>query len=76
MAMASATSTSPRQLKFHREHGRLATLTGVLPPGRFGELSVEDGAVKTFNEKPQVSGGCINGGFFVFQREVLDGYLQ
>jgi len=63
-------------LKFHRAHGKLATLTGVLPPGRFGELSVEDGAVKKFNEKPQVSGGCINGGFFVFQRELLGRYLS
>lgn len=59
-------------LKFHREHGKLATLTGVRPPGRFGELIVDQGAVQTFNEKPQVSGGFINGGFFVFQRELID----
>jgi glucose-1-phosphate cytidylyltransferase len=63
-------------LKFHREHGKLATLTGVLPPGRFGELIVQQDAVQTFNEKPQVSGGYINGGFFVFQREVLDQVLD
>jgi glucose-1-phosphate cytidylyltransferase len=63
-------------LQFHRSHGKLATLTGVLPPGRFGELVVQENAVRTFNEKPQVSGGCINGGFFVFQREVLDWALD
>ena len=63
-------------LKFHRGHGKLATLTGVRPPGRFGELVVSDGAVQTFNEKPQVSGGFINGGYFVFQREMLDQVLD
>jgi len=63
-------------LAFHRSHGKLATLTGVLPPGRFGELTDDGGAVRTFNEKPQVSGGCINGGFFVFQKEVLDSVLD
>ena len=63
-------------LNFHRQHGKIATLTGVLPPGRFGELRVEDNAVRRFNEKPQVSGGCINGGFFVFQRDFLENYLN
>ena len=63
-------------IKFHRAHGKLATLTGVLPPGRFGELCVENGAVRTFNEKPQVAGGRINGGFFVFQKEFLDQALD
>jgi glucose-1-phosphate cytidylyltransferase len=63
-------------LTFHQEHGRMATLTGVLPPGRFGELRMEDGAVRTFNEKPQVSGGFINGGFFVFHRDLLERYLN
>ncbi|MDZ4812141.1 MAG: glucose-1-phosphate cytidylyltransferase [Pseudomonadota bacterium] len=63
-------------LAFHRAHGKLATVTGVLPPGRFGELSVQDGEVQKFSEKPQVSGGRINGGFFVFQREVLERVLD
>jgi glucose-1-phosphate cytidylyltransferase len=63
-------------MDFHRSHRKLATLTGVAPPGRFGELSVEAGAVRKFNEKPQVSGGYISGGFFVFQREFIDGYLD
>lgn len=63
-------------VKFHRSHGKLATLTGVLPPGRFGELNVNGCAVHKFSEKPQVGGGYINGGFFVFQRDVIDRYLD
>jgi len=63
-------------LDFHRGHGKLASVTGVLPPGRFGELSVQDGRVSKFSEKPQVSGGRINGGFFVFHRDVLRDYLD
>ncbi len=59
-------------LKFHRAHGRLATVTAVRPSSRYGELSFEGGTVQTFQEKPQVREGWINGGFFVFQREVLD----
>jgi glucose-1-phosphate cytidylyltransferase len=63
-------------LNFHWAHGRIGTLTGVFPPSRFGELNVEGGTVLTFNEKPQVPGGYINGGFFVFQREFIDRYLD
>lgn len=63
-------------IRFHRAHGKVATLTGVLPPGRFGELGLEGPAVRKFNEKPQVSGGYINGGFFVFDRAFLDRYLD
>lgn len=59
-------------VKFHRAHGKLATVTAVRPSSRFGELSFEGGTVKTFQEKPQVHEGWINGGFFVFQREVLE----
>jgi glucose-1-phosphate cytidylyltransferase len=61
-----------RLVQHHKEHGRLATVTAVHPLSRFGELAVEDGMVKLFREKPQVDGGWINGGFFVFQPEVLD----
>ncbi|MGH2859752.1 MAG: glucose-1-phosphate cytidylyltransferase [Solirubrobacteraceae bacterium] len=58
-------------LAFHRSHGRLATVTGVLPPSRFGEM-VSDGAVVTrFAEKP-AGGERISGGFFVFDRTVLE----
>lgn len=57
---------------FHRAHGKLATVTAVHPPGRFGELQIGDrGAVHEFNEKPQVSAGWISGGFFVFSRGAL-----
>ena len=63
-------------LSYHRSRGKSATLTGVRPPGRFGELQIEKGLVARFNEKPQVQGGFINGGFFVFQRSIFDTYLN
>ena len=63
-------------LEFHRAHGRLATVTGVRPQGRFGELHVDGPRVTAFAEKPQVSEGYINGGFFVFERAFLDRYLE
>lgn len=57
---------------FHRRHGKIATLSGVRPPGRFGELRAEaDGTITEFNEKPQATGGRINGGYFVLRREVF-----
>jgi len=62
----------PRTLAFHREHGRAATVTGVRPPSRFGELVVDGGKVNKFAEKPDVEHGYINGGFFVFGRKALD----
>ena len=58
-------------LAFHRSHGRLATVTGVRPPSRFGELEIEGDTVREFAEKPGV-GGLVSGGFFVFDRAVLD----
>jgi glucose-1-phosphate cytidylyltransferase len=64
-------------LQFHRKHGKLGTVTGVRPPGRFGELELDgDGRAVEFNEKPQVTAGFINGGFFVFQREFLHEYVH
>jgi glucose-1-phosphate cytidylyltransferase len=63
-------------IRFHRSHGKIATVTGVRPPGRFGELEIEDNKVSAFAEKPQVSTGFINGGFFIFEREFLDRYLD
>lgn len=63
-------------IKFHKSHGKIATITGVLPPSRFGELLTEKNFVKSFNEKPQVnSAGMINGGYFVFSRKFFD-YLS
>jgi glucose-1-phosphate cytidylyltransferase len=62
-------------LKFHRSHGKLATVTAVHPPARFGELIIGDDATTEFSEKPQTHEGWINGGFLVFEPEVLD-YLE
>lgn len=59
-------------LKFHKSHGKIGTLTGVRPPGRFGELSTVDGRICEFNEKPQVGAGLINGGYFVFSRRFFE----
>ena len=59
-------------LAFHRSHGRLATVTAVRPPARFGDLRIESNKVTKFEEKPQVGEGWINGGFFVFESGVLD----
>jgi glucose-1-phosphate cytidylyltransferase len=59
-------------LAFHRSHGRLATVTAVRPPVRFGELSIEKNRVTKFQEKPQAGEGWINGGFFVFEPGVFD----
>lgn len=58
---------------FHKQHGKLATVTAVRPPARFGGLVLDGGnIVKKFSEKPQTSEGWINGGFFVFERQVID----
>lgn len=59
-------------VEFHRSHGRLATLTAVRPPARFGALSLEEDRVTSFQEKPQIGEGWINGGFFVFDPGILD----
>ena len=59
----------------HAAHGKLATVTAVRPPSRFGGLRLEGDRVGTFSEKPQTGEGWINGGFFVFERAVLD-YLD
>lgn len=57
---------------FHEAHGRLATVTAVRPPARFGGLSLDGDAVREFTEKPQAEAGWINGGFFVFEPGVFD----
>ncbi|MGE5683418.1 MAG: glucose-1-phosphate cytidylyltransferase [Bacillota bacterium] len=60
-------------LNFHRSHGKLATLTAVHPPARYGHLEIEeDGSLTEFSEKPQTSEGWINGAFFVLEPQVLD----
>ena len=59
-------------LKFHRSHGRLATVTAVRPPARFGRLELVDDRVARFSEKPQLEEGWINGAFFVLEPRVFD----
>lgn len=59
-------------LEFHHAQGRIATVTGVHPSSRYGELRVKDGTALEFNEKPTVAEGAVSGGFFVFQKEVFD----
>jgi glucose-1-phosphate cytidylyltransferase len=61
-----------RLLQFHRLHAKLATVTGVHPSSRFGELSIENGLVRMYREKPQVAEGWINGGFFIFEAAALE----
>ena len=56
----------------HKSSGKLATVTAVTPPGRYGALAIEGEIVREFKEKPQGDGERINGGFFVFEPEVLD----
>jgi glucose-1-phosphate cytidylyltransferase len=62
-------------LRFHRAHGRIATVTAVRPPARFGGLVFDGDLVSEFTEKPQIGEGWINGGFLVFEPEVFD-YLS
>ena len=64
-----------QSIAYHRASSRALTLTGVRPPGRWGELQIADGVVTNFYEKPQASGGLINGGYFVVNRLVFD-YLN
>jgi glucose-1-phosphate cytidylyltransferase len=59
-------------LDYHRAHGRLATVTAVRPPARFGGLEFDGSSVRKFSEKPQIGEGWINGGFFVLEPGVID----
>ncbi|MBI5851020.1 MAG: glucose-1-phosphate cytidylyltransferase [Planctomycetes bacterium] len=61
-----------RLLAFHRAHGKLATVTAVRPPARYGHLVIDSGRVTSFTEKPQLGEGWINGAFFVLEPRVLD----
>lgn len=58
-------------LRFHRSHGKAATITATLPPGRFGALDLHEGQVRSFKEKPRGDGAMINGGFFVLTPKAL-----
>lgn len=59
-------------IDFHRQHGKLATVTAVLPPGRYGALERQGDQVTGFMEKPRGEGGFINGGFFVLSPKCID----
>ncbi len=59
-------------IKFHKSHGKKATLTSTIPPGRFGLLQVKNGLVKSFEEKPKVKGAKINGGYFVLDSSIFN----
>ncbi|MEY4592327.1 MAG: glucose-phosphate cytidylyltransferase [Pseudomonadota bacterium] len=60
-------------IRFHQQHQKLATITAVYPPGRFGALDLDDqNNVRAFQEKPKGDGGMINGGFFVLSPQVID----
>ncbi len=61
-----------RLLEFHRSHGKLATVSAVRPPARFGHLRIENGRIREFKEKAQTDEGWINGGYFVLEPAVLD----
>jgi glucose-1-phosphate cytidylyltransferase len=63
-------------VEFHKSHGKIATLTAVRPPARFGSIEMEkDGHIIEFKEKPQLGEGWINGGYFVFDYKIFD-YLK
>lgn len=61
-----------REIEFHLQHGRLATVCAVRPPGRYGALKCHNAEVQSFEEKPLGDGTWINGGFFVLQPKVID----
>ena len=61
-----------RLIEYHQSHGKLATITAVRPPSRFGGLVLDDGLVTEFVEKPQIGEGWINGGFMVLDRRILE----
>ena len=62
-------------LEFHKSHGKIATVTSVRPPARFGGMKIEHNCVLEFKEKPQIGEGSINGGYFVFEPEFFE-YLE
>jgi len=59
-------------IEFHRMHGKLATITAIQPPGRYGALNLDGQSVTSFQEKPAGDGGWINGGFFVVEPNAID----
>jgi glucose-1-phosphate cytidylyltransferase len=70
-----ATVDMDRLLAFHRAHGKLATLTAVRPPARYGHIEFDGDRIVNFTEKPQTAEGWINGAFFVLEPEIFD-YIE
>jgi len=64
-----------RKIAFHRQHNKIATVTAIKPPGRYGALNLEADKVLSFQEKPAGDGSWINGGFFVLEPDVFD-YIE
>ncbi len=64
-----------QSIKFHKDHGKLATMTTCYPPGRFGAIAIKDNKVLSFKEKPEGDGSMVNAGFFVLSPVVFD-YLE
>ncbi len=62
-------------IEFHKKHGKIATITAVQPPGRYGAIEIENRKVRNFTEKPQGDGAWINGGFFVLNPKALQ-YIE
>jgi glucose-1-phosphate cytidylyltransferase len=67
-----ATVDIPKLVEFHRKHGKLATVTAVQPPSKFGMLQLDGNSVRKFAEKPADTTSYINGGFFVLEPEAID----
>ncbi len=64
------------QIAFHKKQDKLATVTAVLPPGRYGALAIDGDRVQNFQEKPPGDGGWISGGFFIFKPSFIDKYIE
>ncbi len=61
-----------REIEFHKQHGKWATVTAVQPPGRYGALKIQESQVLGFSEKPRGDGGYINGGFFILSPKCIE----
>ncbi len=64
-----------RLVAYHHHHGKLATVTAIQPPGRYGAIQLDGDLVQNFQEEPTGDGGWINGGFFIFNPGVIDAYI-
>ena len=63
------------EIAFHKQHGKLATVAAIQPPGRYGALNIENHVVESFYEKPAGDGSWVNGGFFILNPALIDKYI-